>query len=69
MLTYAYKESLFPWRDSLLQPQFVSQLCVVVAVLSDPEFVAAGQHAGVFLSSFPTLAVEICVQRICQFPW
>ena len=36
---YAYKESPFPWRDSLLQPQFVSQLCVVVGVLSDPEFV------------------------------
>ena len=55
---YAYKESPFPWRDSLLQPQFVSQLCVVVGVLSDPELlVAAGQHAGVFLSSFPTLAV------------
>ena len=36
---YAYKESPFPWQDSLLQPQFVSQLCVVVAVLSDPEFV------------------------------
>ena len=36
---YAYKESPFPWQDSLLQPQFVSQLCIVVAVLSNPEFV------------------------------
>ena len=34
MLMYAYKESPFPWRDSSLQPQFVSQL----HVLSDPEF-------------------------------
>ena len=32
-------------------------------------FVAAGQHAGVFLSSFLTLAVEMCVQRIGQFRW
>ena len=30
---------------------------------------AAGQHAGVFLSSFLTLAVEICVQRNGQFLW
>ena len=66
---YAYKESPFPWQDSLLQPQFVSQLCVVVAVLSDPELVAADQHTGVFPSSFQTLAVEVCVQRTGQFPW
>ena len=36
MLMYAYKESPFPWRDSLLQPQFVSQLRVVVGSTFGP---------------------------------
>ena len=51
MLMYAYKESPFPWRDSLLQPQFVSQLCIVVAVLSNPEFVGGcrSTHWYIFL--------------------